>query len=75
MGTMSLMTSSRLSSSWVVNLNPLLPLVAIFYQGEGNGGVEAQRSKVEVRGLCYRLGVDVEPKNLSVKFTLISESW
>ncbi len=45
--------------------------MSIFYQGEGNGGVEAQQSKVEVN--C--LGVDVEPKNLSVKFTLISESW
>ncbi len=40
-----------------------------FYQGEGNGGVEAQQSKVEVRGLCYCLGVDVESKKLSVKFT------
>jgi hypothetical protein len=34
--------------SWVVNLNPLLPLVVVFYQGE-RGGVEVeawwQRSK------------------------------
>ena len=30
---------------------------------------------MEVRGVCYQLGGDVEPKNLSVKFTLISESW
>ncbi len=25
---------------------------------------------MEVRGVCYQLGGDVEPKNLSVKFTL-----
>jgi hypothetical protein len=25
--------------------------------------------------VCYHLGGDVEPKNLSVKFTLIIESW
>jgi hypothetical protein len=25
---------------------------------------------MEVRGVCYHLGGDVEPKNLSVKFTL-----
>ncbi len=24
---------------------------------------------------CYHLGGDMEPKNLSVKLTLISESW
>jgi hypothetical protein len=30
---------------------------------------------MEVRGVCYHLGEDVEPKNLSVKFTLISELW
>jgi hypothetical protein len=58
--------------SWVVNLNPLLPLVVIFYQGE-RGGVEVEawwreRSgvKMEVRGVCYHLGGDVEPKNLSM---------
>jgi hypothetical protein len=28
---------------------------------------------MEVRGVSYHLGGDVEPKNLSVKFTLISE--
>jgi hypothetical protein len=34
--------------SWVVNLNPLLPLVVIFYRGE-RGGVEVCRSTVEWR--------------------------
>ncbi len=53
--------------------------MVIFYQGERGGvevEVEAQRSlKMEVRGVCYHLGGDMEPKNLTVKFTLISESW
>ncbi len=33
------------------------------------------RVKMEVRGVWYHLGGDVEPKKLSVKFTFISESW
>jgi hypothetical protein len=59
----------------VVNLNPLLPLVVIFYQAE-RGRVEIGSGvRMEVRGVCYHLGRDVEPKILSVKFTLISELW
>jgi hypothetical protein len=30
---------------------------------------------MEVRGVCYHIGGDVKPKNLSVTFTFISESW
>jgi hypothetical protein len=48
----------------MVNLNPLLPLVDIFYQGERggvevkHGGVEAQRSKNGGERKCYHLGGD-----------------
>jgi hypothetical protein len=43
--------------SWVVNLNPLLPLVVIFYQGE-HGGVE-----VEARWSTSLIAIYLHPQN------------